>query len=130
LRSFRSDVQLRANERTAAFVAEYTLKAAAPLNELMEALRMIAPPSGINGSAFWTEKRRPFTLVSKMPSKCSSVIDPRGARAAMPALAKTISSERYAKHILCRENWRVILESWDSTRKKIWHGGVVLYRSR
>jgi hypothetical protein len=38
--------------------------------------------------------------------------------------------ERYAKHILCRENWRVILESWDSTRKKIWHGGVVLYRSR
>jgi hypothetical protein len=26
--------------------------------------------------------------------------------------------------------WRIILRAWDSTRKTIWHGGVVLYRSR
>jgi hypothetical protein len=39
-------------------------------------------------------------------------------------------SERYTKHILRQEIWRVILETWDSIRKKIWCVGVVLYRSR
>jgi predicted membrane protein len=38
--------------------------------------------------------------------------------------------KRYAKRILCREIWRVILETWDSIRKKICRVGVVLYRSR
>jgi hypothetical protein len=70
LRSFRSVVQLRANERTAAFVAEYTLKAAMPLTETIEAFRMIEPPSGMSGSAFWTVKSRPLTLVLKVWSYC------------------------------------------------------------
>jgi hypothetical protein len=38
--------------------------------------------------------------------------------------------ERYAKHILWMAVYRIILRAWDSTRKRIWHGGVVLYRSR
>jgi hypothetical protein len=36
--------------------------------------------------------------------------------------------ERYANHILWMAVWRIILTVWDSTRKKIWLGGVVLYR--
>jgi hypothetical protein len=34
-------------------------------------------------------------------------------------------SERYANHILWMAVWRIILTVWDSTRKKIWLGGVV-----
>ena len=49
LRSFNSDVQVRAKERTAAFVAEYTPKAAVPVVFATDELRMIAPPSTISG---------------------------------------------------------------------------------
>src|SRR6266849_6235603 len=45
LRAFRSRVQLRANDRTAALLALYTLNASAPLIEVVEAVRMIEPPS-------------------------------------------------------------------------------------
>ena len=38
--------------------------------------------------------------------------------------------ERYANHILCHEDLRGILEAWDRAEKKIFHGGVVLYRIR
>ena len=38
--------------------------------------------------------------------------------------------ERYAKHILWLAVCRIILRAWDSTRKTIGRGGVVLYRSR
>ena len=38
--------------------------------------------------------------------------------------------ERYANYILWMAVYRIILTVWDSTRKKIWRGGVVLYRSR
>ena len=38
--------------------------------------------------------------------------------------------ERYANDILWMAVWRIILTVWDSTRKKICCGGVVLYRSR
>jgi hypothetical protein len=38
--------------------------------------------------------------------------------------------ERYANCILWMAVWRIILRAWDSARKKIWRGGVVLYRSR
>jgi hypothetical protein len=41
-----------------------------------------------------------------------------------------VIGERYANHILWMRVWRIILTVWDSTRKKIWRGGVVLYRSR
>jgi hypothetical protein len=41
-----------------------------------------------------------------------------------------IVRERYANHILWMAVWRIILTVWDSTRKTIWRGGVVLYRSR
>ena len=41
-----------------------------------------------------------------------------------------ILRERYANHILCHEDLRGILEAWDRAEKKIFHGGVVLYRIR
>src|SRR3984885_15995908 len=62
LRSFRSFVHERANDRTAALVALYTLNAGIPLMETIEALRMIERPSAIGGRAFWTVNRTPFTL--------------------------------------------------------------------
>src|SRR6202041_3705311 len=51
-RSFKSIVHVRANDRTAALVALYTLDEGLPLDATIEALRMIDPPSGISGRAF------------------------------------------------------------------------------
>ena len=45
LRAFRSTVQQRAKDRTAAFIALYTLNASMPLEAGLEAFRMIEPPS-------------------------------------------------------------------------------------
>jgi hypothetical protein len=52
---------------------------------------MIEPPSPISGSAFWTVKIEPLTLVSKISSRCSAVISPSGSWVPAPALAKTMS---------------------------------------
>src|SRR5271169_227864 len=52
---------------------------------------MIEPPWPISGSAFWTVKIEPFTLVSKVSSMCSAVILPSGSGLPAPALAKTMS---------------------------------------
>ena len=41
--------------------------------------RIIDPPSLRSGSAFWTVKRVPFTLIAKILSKWSSVISPSAA---------------------------------------------------
>jgi hypothetical protein len=38
--------------------------------------------------------------------------------------------ERYANHILWMAVCGMILTVWDSTRKKIWLGGEVLYLSK
>ena len=46
LRALRSTVHVRANERTAAFVALYTLKFQNPFVATMDAFRMIEAPSG------------------------------------------------------------------------------------
>ncbi len=67
-RSFSSVVHVRANERTAAFVALYTLLAGNPLLPTIDALRMIDAPSGISGSAFCTVNSSPLTLMSKIES--------------------------------------------------------------
>src|SRR5260221_2237094 len=67
-RFLKSVVQVRANERTAALVALYTLFADKPLLATMDAFRMIDAPSGSSGSAFCTVKRRPFTLMLKIES--------------------------------------------------------------
>src|SRR3984885_14158058 len=52
---------------------------------------MIEPPSFISGNAFCTVNNVPFTLMSNCLSKCSSVILPKAANSATPALAKTMS---------------------------------------
>ena len=67
-RACTSVVQVRANARTAALVALYTLLAGNPLLATMDAFRMIEAPSGSSGSAFWTVNRTPFTLISKIAS--------------------------------------------------------------
>src|SRR4029077_17454738 len=71
LRSFKSIVHVRANDRTAALVALYTLDAGLPLDATIEAFRMIDPPTGIRGRAFCTVNNRPLTLMSKIRSNCS-----------------------------------------------------------
>src|SRR5262245_57179372 len=67
-RCFNCVVHVRANERTAALVALYTLFDAKPLLATIEALRMIDDPGGMSGTAFCTEKSRPLTLTSKIES--------------------------------------------------------------
>jgi len=52
LRSFKSTIQQRAKERTAAFVAQYTLLLGYALIEPMDAFKMIDPPSANIGNAF------------------------------------------------------------------------------
>src|SRR6266404_2008881 len=106
LRPFRSDVQVRANDRSAALVALYTLTASHPLDPTTEALRMIDAPWRSSGSAFCAlftaqkalpllrqgaVKSAPFTLIAKCWSNASSVISPKGAATAMAALANTMS---------------------------------------
>src|SRR3989454_5942879 len=77
-RSFSSVVHVRANERTAAFVALYTLLAENPLLPTIDALRTIDAPSGISGRVFCTVNSRPFTLrseehTSELQSPCNLV---------------------------------------------------------
>src|SRR5215472_2418315 len=67
-RSFKSVVQVRANERRAAFAAQETLAAGGPLPAPMDAFRMIEAPSGNSGSAFCTVKSRPLTWMLKSES--------------------------------------------------------------
>src|SRR5215510_14724236 len=59
-RCFKSVVQIRAKQRTAALLALETVPAPNPLLAPMAAFRMIEAPSGSNGSAFCTVKSRPF----------------------------------------------------------------------
>src|SRR5580693_4642839 len=92
LRSLRSTDQVRANERTAALVALYTLKAGLPVVETIDAFSTIDPPGCSNGSAFCTVNSSPLTFTSNCLSKCSSLICSSGANAPAPAFAKTISS--------------------------------------
>src|SRR5215467_3971371 len=93
-------------ERTAALVAQLTLFAGGPLLAPMDAFRMIEAPSGSNGSAFCTVKSTPFTLMLKIESKNSSVIVPRGANFATPALAKTMSSLPFSRLICAKRRSR------------------------
>jgi hypothetical protein len=67
-RACKSVVHVRANARTAALVALYTLFVGNPLLATMDAFRMIEAPSGIRGSAFCTVNRRPLTLMVKIVS--------------------------------------------------------------
>src|SRR6202042_2539460 len=87
-RSFKSVVHVRANDRTAALLALYTLNAGLPVDATIEAFRMIEAPSRTRGRAFCTVNKIPLTFVLKVLSKCSSVIAPRGATSPTPALAK------------------------------------------
>lgn len=50
---------MRANERTAAFVALYTLKAGLPVVETIDAFSTIDPPGCSHGSAFCTVTAAP-----------------------------------------------------------------------
>ena len=91
-RSFRSFVQLRANDLTAALAAAYTLVPAYPLRCAFEAMRMIEPPARIRGSAFWTVNSVPLTLRLSVSSTNFSEINPIGlSTSPPPALAKTMS---------------------------------------
>src|SRR3989454_546480 len=105
-RSLRSVVNVRAKERTAALVALYTLFDANPLLPTTEAFRMIDAPSESSGNAFCTVNRTPFTLMSKIESKNSSVIVPKGAYLATPAFANTISSLPFSRLICAKRRSR------------------------
>ena len=69
-RSFKSIVHVRANDRTAALLALYTLDAGLPLDATIEAFRMIDPPSGTRDRAFCTVnnvKGLLFTVQKALP---------------------------------------------------------------
>ena len=72
----RSTIQVRANERTAAFDALYTEQAANPLIDTIEPVRITEEPLVSSGSAFCRVNSRPRTFVLNVLSKCSSVISP------------------------------------------------------
>jgi hypothetical protein len=61
-RSFKSDVEVRANERAAALVALQTLFIDNPLLPTMDAFSTFEAPSGRSGSAFCTVKSRTFHI--------------------------------------------------------------------
>src|SRR6266404_2703875 len=72
----------------------------------MDAFKMIDAPSVSSGRAFWTVNRSPFTLMSKIESKNSSVILPKGEYFATPALANTISSLPFSRLICANRRSR------------------------
>src|SRR2546422_8965958 len=77
-RSFKSDVQVRANERTAAFVGLYTLFDANPFLPPMGAFRVIAAPSRRHGSAPLPGNKAPLSLMSEIQAVESSPHGPKG----------------------------------------------------
>jgi hypothetical protein len=92
LRPLTSSIQLRANARTAALDAAYTLNAGVPLLAAVEPVKMTEAPSPNKGNAACTVNSVPFTLRPKVSSKCSSVISPSGASEPPPALATSTFS--------------------------------------
>ena len=76
------------------------------------------------------ETPRTVNIVAKRFTYEPNDITIKKAEPVVLILTTTDVSERYANHILWMAVWRIILTVWDSTRKKIWLGGVVLYRSR
>ena len=60
LRSRNSLAHVRANERTAALIAPYTPMPSRPRGAVVDAFRMIEPPSLSSGSAFCTVKTTPL----------------------------------------------------------------------
>ena len=75
-RPLSSTIQVRANERTAAFDAPYTERDGKPFIVAIEPVRITEAPFLSNGSAFCTVNRSPRTFVLNVLSKCSSVISP------------------------------------------------------
>src|SRR5260370_14630277 len=67
LRPLRSEVHDRANERTAALLALYTLNPSMPFRPAMEEFKMIEPPSLTRASAFCTLKSNPFDVDAELP---------------------------------------------------------------
>src|SRR6266704_313398 len=93
LRPFKSSVQVRAKDRTAALAALKTLTPSpSAVEAATPALRMTELPLCKSGSAFCTVKRPPFTSELKVLLNCSSEISPNGATSPPPALAKSTST--------------------------------------
>nr|WP_235855044.1 hypothetical protein [Nonomuraea aridisoli] len=82
----------RANERTAAFDAEYTLSPACPLLDAIDVTSTIEAPSFRYGSASRRVNTVPFTLIAKIRSRCSSVTSSSAANSPAPALATRAST--------------------------------------
>src|ERR1700722_7622209 len=76
---------------------------------------MMDPPSGIRGRHFWTVNSTPFTLISKIESKSSSLIWPSGAYFAMPAFANRTSSFPFSL-LICATIRSMSLELETSAR--------------
>src|SRR6202020_1948332 len=84
---FSSLSQVRANERNAALLAEYTPYPGNPFTEATDPVMKIDPPSLNSGNAFWTVNIVPRVFRPKAASKCCSVISPSGTASPVPALA-------------------------------------------
>jgi hypothetical protein len=91
-RPISSADSVRANERTAALVAAYTLLPGMPSSLAPEVVSTIEAPSRSTGCAFSTVCSTPLTLMSKSLSKCSFVIAASGKNSATPALANRMST--------------------------------------
>ena len=65
----------------------------------LDPVRMIEPPLPISGSAFWTVKIVPFTLVSKVSSMCSAVILPSASWLPAPAFTAYSASKAAVRNL-------------------------------
>ena len=83
-RPLRSTIQVRANERTAAFDALYTEQAAKPLIDTIEPVRITEEPLVSNGSAFCTVNKqaahvrveRPVEMLLGDLAECGEFVNP------------------------------------------------------
>ena len=80
---------------------------------------MIEPPSRNSGSAFCTVNSSPLTLMLKIRSKCSSVIEPRGANSPTPGVGEhdvdvpLLPLHRLVKPVEVRQIRHVALHAGD-----------------
>jgi hypothetical protein len=76
-----------------------------PLTETIDALRTIDDPFGISGRVFRTVNSVPFTLTSKVSSKCASVRDCRSMGPSHRAVDSRISwGACYTKFAAAQQN--------------------------
>ncbi len=85
-------LSVRAIDRSAALLAEYTLSASRPVWFAIDVVSTTLLPSVSSGANFCTVKKGPLVLIAKTSSKVCSVTAKNGSKLPIPALTTKAST--------------------------------------